>query len=116
MPRSGPRKPPNAPVKWEEVWWWCEDIERRWGYAAQVSVFPPLPTKKRLRFSLLVELKRLKVDDGGKDSTMKKWRGVEDQSLTAEAVALTMVVELHRQLDNEELERERAAYTAGAMF
>lgn len=114
--RSGPRKDPNAPTKWEEVWWWCEDIGRRWGYEACVKVFPPLPSQKRARFVILVELKRIAAEDGGKGSTMTKWRAVVDGRATAEQVALNLVVELHRQLDNEELERERAALTAGAMF
>ena len=116
MARSGPRKSPNAPVMWEEVWWWSREIAKHWGYETKVSIHPPIDCVKNQRFTVLVELKRLRVDDSGKDTTITKWRGVKDQSLTAEQVALTMVVELHRQLDNEEMERERQAYAMGALL
>jgi hypothetical protein len=114
--RSGPRKLPNAPVLWEEVWTWCDDITSRFGYDAKVVIFPPLPVKHPVRFSVMVELRKIKVSDPQKDTTITKWRGVVDSTLTAEQVALTMVVEIHRQLDSEELERERAALTAGLLL
>lgn len=115
MKRSGPRKEPNAPVVWEEVWQWAADIRERWGYETKVTVYPPLPSKPRVRFCVQVELKIMSVQDPRLDTKAQKWRNVEDGRLTAEQVALTMVVELHRQLDNEELERERYAYASGLL-
>jgi hypothetical protein len=96
------------------VWQWCDDITERWGYQPKVTIYPPLPTNKKVRFCVQVELKIMSIQDPRLDTKAQKWRNVEDQSLTAEQVALTMVVEMHRQLDNEELERERAAYAMGA--
>lgn len=116
MSRSGPRKYPNAPAKWEEVWWWCSEITKRWGYDAKVGVYPPLPGKDKVRFIVLLELKRVQANDSARGSSLTKWRNVEDDSLTAEQVALTMAVELHRWLDSEEMERERQAYVAGALL
>lgn len=116
MARSGPRRSPHAPVLWEEVWSWCADVANRWGYETKVSIFPPIETVKDQRFTILVEMKRIRADDAGKGSTITKWRGVKDSSLTAEQVALTMVVEMHRNLDNEEMERERQAYAMGALL
>ena len=82
----------------------------------KVSVHPPLNSQTGQRFVVLVELAKLKVSDPGRLSTITKWRGVEGLKLTAETVALQMLVEMHRDLDNEELDRERAALAAGAMF
>ena len=116
MPRSGPRKEPNAPVTWDEVWWWCDEITKRWGYQPKVEIYPPLPSQVKDRFVVCLELKRVAAADSARGSTMTKWRGVRDSRLTAEQVALTMAVELHRQLDNEELERERTALSSGLLI
>ena len=116
MPRSGPRKDPSAPAKWDEVWWWCAEIEKRWGYWAKVIITPPLPTKDPVRFNVCVVLEILSVQDPRLRTKVEKWRSVRGEGLTAEFTALQLVVELHRALDTEELERERAALEAGALL
>jgi hypothetical protein len=47
---------------------------------------------------------------------VQKYRNVEQIGVTAEMIALQLLVELHQKLDNEEYEAERAALEAGAMF
>ena len=116
MQRSGPKKYPEAPTTWEDVWYWGREIEKRWVYDLKVTVHPPLNSQTGQRFVVMVELTKLKVNDPNRQSTMTKWRGVEGRKLTAEVIALQMLVEMHRDLDNEELDRERAALAAGAMF
>jgi hypothetical protein len=116
MKRSGPQRDTQAPAKWEEVWWWGNEIEKRWGYSVMVSIFPPLPSKKDVRYVVSVEATKMSVKDNQKDTKMRRWRSVQQKGLTAETVALQLLVDWHRQLDNEELERERAAEAAGAMF
>jgi len=116
MKPSGPRKYPNAPVTWEEVWHWTEDIAKRWGYYITVTVSPPLPSTKKVRFVVAVNGTKLRVNDPQRDSRVQRWRNVEHNGLTAEVVALQMVVELHQKLDNEEYAAERAALEAGALL
>lgn len=116
MKRSGPRKEPNSPVSWEEVWWWARDIERKWGYWAKVEVCQPTDEVKDERFSVNVSLKKLSVQDPQRDSTIQKWRKIDGVRVTVQQTALQLLVEMHRSLDSEELERERAALVQGAMF
>jgi hypothetical protein len=116
MRRSGPRSYPNAPVIWEEVWEWARDIEEKWGYYIKIEIHPPLPSMKKVRFCVQVFGRKLKVGDPSKDSTVQKYRNVEQIGVTAEMIALQLLVELHQKLDNEEYEAERAALEAGAMF
>lgn len=114
--RSGPKKLPNAPTTWRDVWYWCEDIEHRWGYFVNVTISPPLPSQLKVRFVVQVNGRKLKVGDPQRESTVTKWRCVTQEGLTAETVALQMVVELHQKLDTEEYDAERAALASGAMF
>jgi hypothetical protein len=81
-----------------------------------VIVSPPLESQTGVRFTVQVELKIMGIQDPRLDTKMTHWRSVSSNKLTAEFTALQLVVEMHRRLDNEELEREREALTAGAMF
>lgn len=114
--RSGPRSLPSAPARWEEVFWWLDEITKRWGYWMHISVHPPFGESPSYRFQVTIEGRKMKWNDPTKDSTVSKWRRVKDKTVTVEQVALLMAVELHRELDSDELERERNAVAAGAMF
>lgn len=116
MRTGNARRDTQAAVKWEEVWWWCEEIRKRWGYQYKVTVFPPLPSQTDVRFTVAVELLIMDVQDPRLRTKMSKHRPVSSSTLTAETIALQLAVELHRNLDNEELERERSALVQGAMF
>jgi len=114
--RSGPRKDPNSPVSWEEVWWWAADIQKRWGYWTNITIGQPTDTNKSELFSVCVTLTILSVQDPRLDSKVQKWRTIDGVRVTVQQTALQLLVELHRSLDSEELERERAALVQGAMF
>lgn len=116
MTRSGPRKDPNTPVVWEQVWDWCRDIEAKWGYHLCVTITQPIGSKKGDRFTVALVGEKLKVGDPSRCSSVTKWRTVHREGLTAEVVALQLAVELHQALDREDYAAERAALDAGAMF
>lgn len=82
----------------------------------KVTITPPMPSQKEDRFVVVVEGRIMGLGDPRMSSTVQKWRTVRQKGLSAEVVALQLAVELHRSLDNEELERERAALSQGAMF
>ena len=114
--RSGPRKDTGAPATWEEVWWWGREISKEWGYDVKVSIYPPLKSNPNVKFVVLVELKSVRHDSTYMGSTITKWRAVESDRLTAEFTALQLLVEMHRSLDNEAIDRERAALRQGELL
>jgi len=114
--RSGPKKDTRANATWEEVWYWGREISKEWGYDVKVSVYPPLSGNPDVRFVVLVELKSVRFDSPFMGSTITKWRNVQNKELTAEFTALQLIVEMHRDLDNEALDRERAALVQGALL
>jgi hypothetical protein len=114
--RSGPKKDTVAPVRWEEVWWWARDIQRRWGYWTKIEVCQPIDELVDERFTVNVNLSVMDVKDPRSRSSINKWRKVDGLRVTVELTALQLLVEVHRSLDSEELEAERAALVQGALF
>jgi hypothetical protein len=114
--RSGPHQFPKAKVLWEEVFTWARDIEEKWGYYLSVVVNAPLPSQRKVRFVVSITGRKMRVGDPQMNSTILKYRNVQHEDLTAEQVALSMLVELHRKLDNDEYEAERATLSSGALF
>ena len=114
--RSGPRKEPHAPVLWEEVWQWCEDIEKRWGYTVRVEISPPLRSQRNARFVVAVTGKKLSINSNQQGSTVTRWLSVVNEAVTAETIAMQLVIDLHCKLDREEYEAERAALASGALL
>lgn len=116
MKRKNGSRDSDAPVTWEEVWSWLDDIEEKWGYSGVVTVSRPLGSKPDVRYTVALKFQCLRVDDPRMGSLAHKWRSVENSRLSAETVALQMAVEVHRSLDMAVWQAEQAAFEAGALL
>ena len=114
--RSGPRKETKAEVSWEEVWQWCDDIQKRWGYWTTVRITQGIAAKPDVRFVVTAEMTIMNVNSGQMNTKIWQSKSVTNKAATAESVALGIVSGIFMRLDREEDEAERAALQAGLPF
>jgi len=105
-----------AGVTWADVWHWADEIRDAFGLHVSVSLYPSLVGKKQPYGTIAVSLSAV-IEGVGMQVRHHKWVALpEPGRVSAEQLALQMLVSLHQQLDTLSYEAEREAVRLGLMF
>jgi len=103
-------------VAWPDVWKWAADIEQTFGLHCTVSLHPPISVKSQPYGTLSVQLSAV-VEGVGMQVRLHKWVAMPAPGrVSAEQLALQLLVSLHQQLDTRAYEAERETRSLGGWF
>ena len=105
-----------AGVQWPDVWKWADAIRDEFGLWVDITICPPLPSQKRKSYGTL-SVRLTRYLEGRQVESMLAWRPLPQPDVcSAESVALQLLVQMHKQLDLNAFEAERATLRQGGMF
>lgn len=103
-------------VQWPDVWKWAADVFETFGLVVEVKLHPPLWVTRQPYGTLSVTLSA-QVEGVGLQVRHHKWVALPQPGrVSAEQLALQLLVSLHQQLDTEAYAAERETVRQGGLL